>query len=194
MLWPWQENTGAFDPDLVVLGVLAQLFAGLFLASAAGKGRPRHLLMEALGGTPRNLDFLRDALYARVRGQAGAVFLLAGAGLLLTGFLIPGPGDWRLQTAGIVAEAVVAAAFIVTSNTHVERTLRRLVRQYLQQEAFAFEDHLSLTREIGELFGVPSATDDTLESYVAKVKAAVGVAVHEVSPGYRRPAGRAVLR
>ena len=56
-----------FDTDLIVLGVVAQLVASLFLGSAAEKGRPRHLLLEALGGTPGSLSFLRDAIIATCR-------------------------------------------------------------------------------------------------------------------------------
>ena len=52
MFQPFQVSSPPFNADLVVLGVVAQLLAGLFLSAAAGKGRSKHLLLEALGGTP----------------------------------------------------------------------------------------------------------------------------------------------
>lgn len=195
MAFPVQGGA-VFDTDFLVLGVVAQLFAGLFLASAAGKGKPRHLLIDALGGTPRNLDFLRDAIQARARGQAGAVFLLAGAGLILAGLLLPGPSDAKVRAGGILLETVVAGAFLSALRSHAERSLRRAVRQYLLQQPFAFQDHIALTREIGELFGVASGGDETLEGFVKKVREAVGLDAGEAGSAglIRRTATRTALR
>ncbi len=170
--------TPAFDPDLLVLGVVAHLVAGLLYGLSVGKGRPRRLLMELLGGTPRDLDYLRDAIQAKARGQAGAAYFSLGSLLLLLGFLdaFGSPGaDPRVQALGAAGLVLLAAAVLAWSDRGVARRMRRYLRDYLQQHPYPLEENVNLAREIGELFSVPHSPDETLESYVRKVRQAVGM-------------------
>ncbi|KAA3613470.1 MAG: hypothetical protein DWQ01_02805 [Planctomycetota bacterium] len=176
-----------FDVDLVMLGFASQLLAGLLLGLSVGKGRPRRLLLELLGGTPPNLDYLRDAIQAKARGQAGAVAFVLGSILLLAGFTRSSTGgDWRVQAGGAVMLGVLTVAYLIFTDHYVARTLRRYLRDHLRQHPFPFHEHVQLTREIGELFGVPGGSDDTLDGYIAKVRQAVGISDRS-SKVLRRP-------
>lgn len=165
-----------FDLDFVVLGIVSQLLAGLLLGLSVGKGRPRRLLLELLGGTPPNLDYLRDAIYAKTRGQAGSVAFLIGSALLLAGFLRPGSaGNWEFQLGGTGVLILALLAYLILADRYVAGTMRRYLRDHLREHSFPFQDHIQLTREIGELFGVQGTSEDTLESYIAKVRGALGI-------------------
>jgi len=181
-----------YSQDLLVLGLTAQLVGGLLLGSSAEKGRPRSLLLNLLGGTPPSLSFLRDALHAKTRGQAGAAFFVLGSGLLLVGFLRPGgPGDWRVEAGGVVLLLGLAVAFLQLADNYVGSTLRRYLRDHFREHPdFPFERHIALTREIGQLFGVEGGAEETLESYVRKVRVAMGLA-DPPSRILRRPGGPA---
>ncbi|MFQ5748364.1 MAG: hypothetical protein ACE5H3_02770 [Planctomycetota bacterium] len=188
MLAPFlRQAADPFHPDLIVLGIVAQLLAALFLGSSAGKGRPRHLLLETLGGTPRSLSFLRDRVHAKVRGQAGAVLFSLGSLLLLGGFLFPGPSDWRIQAGGSVLILALSLIFLSSADRYVERSLRRYLREYLREHPFPFHEHIALTREIGAVFGVEGSEEDTFDAYLHRLRAAIGIA-----PGPGRPRVRPV--
>jgi len=173
---PVLPPTFPYTPDLVVLGVVAQFLAGLLLGSSVGKGRPRRLLLDMLGGVPPNLDYLRDAIQAKFRGQAGAFFFSLGSGMLLFGFVTEGPpSDWQIQAGGTVLMVALAVLVLVLGERYGARVLRRNLRDHLREQDFPFEEHVNLTREIGAVFGVSSSPEETLESYVAKVRAAIGL-------------------
>jgi hypothetical protein len=55
--------------------------------------------------------------------------------------------------------------------------MRNAVKDHLQKHSFSFEDQIALTREIGDLFGVISSQEDTLEGYVRKVRDSLGIKI-----------------
>jgi len=161
--------------DWVFLGFLAYVLTGLFMFSSIGRGRPSYRLQVIFGTAANSLGSLRDAIHAKARGQAAALFFCLGSLLLLAGFLFPGPSSPVVLAVGGVALLALGLIYLLLLDRFVARTLRRSLRRHLQQYPFDFEGNINLTRDIGKLFGVPSGADDTLESYVAKVRAALGI-------------------
>ena len=176
-----QETTSplqgiAWNTDLLVLGFAAYILAGLFLLSSAGRGRPSYRVAAVFGTAARNLGVLRDAVQAKARGQAGAIYFVIGSGLLLAAFLMPNPLENWIFWAALGVELVVAFVFVATLRRQVELKLRSYLKTHLLDNPFAFEDNIGLTRDIGTLFGEPPQKDDTLEGYVARVRKVVGLA------------------
>ena len=64
---------------------------------------------------------------------------------------------------------------VVLQAGYVENAMRRYLLAHLREFPFSFEDNLALTREIGDLFGVSSEQQDTLESYVRKLRERLGL-------------------
>jgi hypothetical protein len=55
-------------------------------------------------------------------------------------------------------------------------SLRGYVRAYLRENPPEFETDLQLAREIGELFGIASREDETVQSYAARLRTSLGLA------------------
>ena len=70
---------------------------------------------------------------------------------------------------------VLAALVMFLLDGHVRRVMRSHLRQELTAQDFTFEDHIGLTREIGELFGIEPKQGETLDAYVRAVREALGV-------------------
>lgn len=163
------------DPNLAVLGFLAIFLGAAFFLSSVGRDRPRQRIGQMLGTKSVSLAPLRAALQSKARSQAAAAFWMIGAATLIAAFF------FRLElertflywaAGGMIA---FSAVFVAMLEGYVSGAMRRYVAAHLRQHPFDFEDHIALTREIGDLFRVRSNPEDTLESYVAKVRAALGL-------------------
>lgn len=165
----------AADPNLAVLGFLAVFFAGAFFLSSVGRDRPRQRVGAVLGAKSTSLAPLRAALQSKARSQAAALFLMIGAATLIAAFFFQlevGRSFLYWAAGGMTAFSLV---FLGLLEGYVAGAMRRYLAAHLRQHPFDFEDHLALTREIGELFKVRSHGEETLASYVAKVRLAVGL-------------------
>lgn len=174
---PLQEDplVHAADPNLAVLGFLAMFLGAAFFLSSVGRDRPRHRIGQMLGTKSVSLAPLRAALQTKARSQAAAAFWMTGAATLIAAFffhLEVGRAFLYWAAGGMV---VFSSAFLAMLEGYVSGAMRRYVAAHLRQHPFDFEDHISLTREIGDLFKVRSNPEDTLESYLAKVRAALGL-------------------
>ena len=68
------------------------------------------------------------------------------------------------------------------------QAFRRYVREYFQEQPAGLDRHGPLVREVGELFGVESREDDTVETYAARVREKARLPVREAGgAGLLRP-------
>jgi hypothetical protein len=114
-------------------------------------------------------------LQSKVRGQVGASFLLAGGLLQLASMLLKMevPAWWL--PVGAVVLAALSVILVILQGKYVENAMRRYLQTHLREFPFSFEDNLGLTREIGELFGVTGAAEDTVERYVKQLRDRLGL-------------------
>ncbi|MGB0685568.1 MAG: hypothetical protein ACPGQD_05210 [Planctomycetota bacterium] len=151
---------------LAVLGGLCVLLAGVFQLSSMGRERAGNHLHQLLGTPLTSLRPLRGTMVAKARGQAVAVFLMLAALCLIGDRLAADSLPSWLLLLGVAVLVVATGLFLLLLNRYVDNHMRR----HLRQHPFSFEDHIALTREIGALFGMPSTTEDTLESYVRRLR------------------------
>ncbi len=71
--------------------------------------------------------------------------------------------------------AVLVIALLVLGWWWSLWVFRRYVRKYFQGNPPDFEADLEMAREVGELFGITSHGDDTVHSYVERLRARVKV-------------------
>jgi len=107
-----------------------------------------------------------------VQVNVGFGFLLTGFGLQLYGHYSPLPAgvekEFPALWIGIVV--VLAVLLLLASWWWSLLAFRRYVREYFRTNPADFEADLALAREVGELFGLVSHADDTVESYVARLR------------------------
>lgn len=180
-VWEWTIPIGSgpsifSDPDLLVFGLICQLLGAAFLFSSIGRGRPSNLVNLTFKGTSHSLGPLRNALHAKVRGHAAALFFFFSVCLLFASMVFPAQaGSLRVQGLGAAGLILFAGAFALLLDGWISRAMRSYLRDHFRRQPFSFEDHIALTREVGDLFDVPSNTEDTLEAYVARVRGALGI-------------------
>jgi len=169
--WP----TTPVEGGLAILGGFCVLLAGVFQLSSMGRDRAQNHLHTVLGTPVTSLHPLRGAMVAKARGQAVAVFLMLAAVCLIADRLqLTEPSAWLLW-GGAAALLVLSGVFLVILGPYVETSMKRHLLAHLRQFPFSFEDNISLTREIGALFGMPSTSEDTLEDYVRRLRVKLGL-------------------
>lgn len=172
---PLRQALSSPEPTLIGLGSCCLLLAGGFCFSGAGRDRAQFRTTLVLGTMVTSLRPLRAALQSKVRGQVGSCFL-AGAGLL---FLAAVTMDWEVPAmvlpVGAVFLLALSVILVFLQGKYVENAMRRYLQTHLREFPFSFEDNLGLTREIGELFGVTGAAEDTVERYVKHLREKLGL-------------------
>jgi hypothetical protein len=178
-----QEIVLTLCTDWVVLGLVCYFLAGVFMITSVGRGRPRTRAQFVLGMSPESLTGLRASVMAKGRSLVAAIYFLSGTALQLAAVLLPGPSNPSIQFWGSVGLIFIGGTLMFLLDGHVDRVMRSHLRTQLRTNQFAFEDHIQLTREIGDLFGVEATQTDTLENYIRSVRDAIGIPDRPRVPG-----------
>ncbi|MFT7487470.1 MAG: hypothetical protein ACI9F9_003331 [Candidatus Paceibacteria bacterium] len=162
-------------PDWMGIGLVLAIVGSFLLANSILFRHPRQLVVERFGRETQELRNIREYIFHRVQVNVGFGFLLGGFGLQLYGHYSPMPAgverEFPALWIGIVV--VLAVLLLLASWWWSLRAFRRYVREYFRTHPADFEANLGLAREVGELFGIASHADDTVESYVARLNVLV---------------------
>jgi len=170
------------NPELVVVGLTCNVVGVFFLANSIRFREPRKALRDSLGVAGRSLLKVRDTALNNMQVIIGFLFLT-------TGFLLQVVAHWDMKVTtllsciGIIAFAGAVYAIGAYSS---RRAFRRLLREFFQSQPWSFQDDMELTKEIGEILGVPHTKDMTVEVYVHRVRQALGVKHDPKSVGAER--------
>ncbi len=177
------------SPELAVVGLTCNVVGVFFLANSIRFREPKKALEDALGAGVRSLMRVRDTALNNMQVIIGFLFLT-------TGFLLQVVAQWdmELSTLAFCASIIVFAAAVYAVGAYSSRrAFRRLLREYFQTAEWSFTDDMALTKEIGELLGVPHSKDMTVESYVQRVRQALGVPAQTKAPTLADRARRIAL-
>lgn len=159
------------NPELALVGLTCNVVGVFFLANSIRFRDPSKALSDALGVGGRSLLKVRDTALNNMQVIIGFLFLTAG-------FLLQIVAQWDQQLttllwcAGIIA---CACAVYGVGAYNSRRAFRKLLREFFQAHHWSFGDDMELTKEIGEILGVPMGKDMTVEAYVHRVREALGV-------------------
>ena len=171
------------NPELAVVGLTCNVVGVFFLANSIRFREPRKALEDALGTGGRSLLKVRDTALNNMQVIIGFLFLT-------TGYLLQVVAKWDMALTTLLLCAAIlgfAGAVYAIGAYSSRRAFRKLLREFFQSEQWSFQDDMELTKEIGEILGVPLAKDMTVEAYVHKVRQALGVThTGKPSPGPER--------
>ena len=91
-------------------------------------------------------------------------------------FDVPGAGNTQIvnfpDVGPVNAVGMTALCGILNylSRLWSKAAFKRLVHEVVTEYQWPFEENMVLTREIGKLLGVPQRDDDTVESYVSRIR------------------------
>ncbi|MCA8975817.1 MAG: hypothetical protein KDC98_13930 [Planctomycetes bacterium] len=158
------------SPELAVVGLTCNVVGVFFLANSIRFREPRKALADALGVGVKSVMRIRDTALNNMQVMLGFLFLT-------TGFLLQVVAQWNMELSTLilcVAIIVFACAVYGIGAYSSRRAFRKLLREFFQSEEWSFDD-MDLTKEIGEILGVPHTKDMTVEVYVHRVRQALGV-------------------
>jgi len=174
--------------DWESLGLVLSILGCFLLANGVLLRDPRSLLAQRLARATPPLRTLRELVFQRVQTGLGLLFLSGGFALQLVGRSLPEregpdlPGSIALWVGVIV---VVGVALEVLGWWWSLFSFRRQVGRFLRADPPDLAADVILARELGELFGVRSHETDTVQSYLERVHAAIGLAAPRRTPRRR---------
>jgi hypothetical protein len=175
------EAAGA-EVDWVGLGLLLAIAGAFLLAAGILFHSPRDLIEDRLGG-PRGLARVRDPIFQRVQLGLGFAFLLAGFGLELFGRRAgsagaaqdAGPSGATIPAFWIGVVVLAAVGLSASGWWWSNVALRRHLRAFLREHPPDLEADLAFAREIGELYGVRPQAEDSVQSFLARLRRELGL-------------------
>jgi len=164
-------------PDWQALGLACAILGCFLVANAILFRHPRRLVREFFGTVAPRLHSIRDYIFHRSQTHLGFLYLMLGFGLMLFGRLSPpGPGEAPSLPVVWVGILVLSAALLEGLSWWWSRRLfRRYVRAQLVAQPHDFGGDMRTAVEVGELFDVEARPEDTVQTYMARLRVAVGV-------------------
>lgn len=172
-------STGAASfgpPDWSSLGLVLCVVGSLLIANGILFRNPKTLVAERLGRASHEIRRIREFVFHRVQMSLGFLFLVAGFSAQIYGRASPQAAGEGSPALWIGAVVVLAIALEVGGWWWSLRSLRGHVRAHLREFPPDFETDTNLAREIGELFGLESTQDETVQSYAARLRSQLGLA------------------
>lgn len=190
--------------DAVGVGLVLASVGGFLLANSIVFRHPRTLLAEFFGGRRGKLISIRGYIFHRLQIHLGFLFLLLGFGFQLYGhYHVPAADALAAEVPETartgfplpwVGYVLLAVGVLEVGGWLLSHALfKRYLREHFRESPPDLESDFELTRELGELFGIPSTGDDTVQGYLQRVRRAIGLDP-EVSPAKRSPTEVAAFR
>jgi hypothetical protein len=173
----------AHEPDWIGIGLVLSVVGSFLLGNAILFRHPRTLVEDFFGARTLRLHAIREYVFHRAQVAVGFTFLVGGFGVQLLGRYRPPPAtaEREFPLAWVGAILVFSIALLALAWWWARYSFRRHVREHLRREPPDFEADLRLAREVGDLFGVGSEKDDTVQSYLERLHRAL-----ELPPPERR--------
>ncbi len=175
-----QESTQSLaQPDWIVVGLVLAIVGSFFLANAILFRHPRSLVREHFGAAAARLRSIREYIFHRLQIHLGFLFLMSGLGMQLYGQFHPAPPGSPFPTKWVGVIVLTAVVLEITGWWLSHRLFRGYVREYFVDHPVDLGANMPLARELGALFGIESSGDDTVQSYVARLRRQIGLPAPE---------------
>jgi hypothetical protein len=174
----WLSGILPGPEDAFGLGLVLVLIGGFLLANSVLLRHPRAMVAEHFGGPRARLSSMRGVIFHRLQVHLGFLFLLIGFALQIYGHYGASgaaPPVHVFPKVWVVA-IVVAVVCLELGGWWLSHALfLRYVREHFRAHPPALEGDLALARELGDLFGIQSEGNDSVQSYLARIRRRIGL-------------------
>ena len=179
------------DPSAVrVIALCSCVLGSFFLAKSISTRSPKYMLHELLSFKVNRSKFFRKYVTQKLEVVVGFVCLLAGFGLLIyleiqalrdqEASVLPGFANWWLVVGLTLAAMLIIALLLNRVCAFFSgKIFVELMRFMMERHGFQLQNDKSLVLELGRLMKVKRQDSDTIESYGARIRQRMGVAVPE---------------
>ena len=183
------QDAPTYPPDWQALGLACAILGCFLVANAILFRHPRRLVREFFGSVQPRLHSIRDYIFHRSQTHLGFFYLMLGFGLMLYGRLVPPPEGVTPSLPAVWLGGLVLSAALLEGLSWwwSRRAFRRYVRAQLLYQPHDFGGDMRTAVEVGELFDVEARPEDTVQTYMVRLREAVGVPAPE--RGAERPGG-----
>ncbi len=165
------------DADYDFLGLVLATVGLFFICCAVQHKKPRHILEEAFGIYRGRLRELKTSVFKRNQVVMGYLCVVVAIVLNIYGASKPGTAGIvdGLGTVGQIVALITLIAALCGILNYLSRlwskaSFKRLVYEVVTEYQWPFEDNMVLTKEIGKLLQIPQKEEDTVESYVSRIR------------------------
>ena len=176
-------GAGPWGPDWGELGLVLAIVGSFLIASGILFRDPRSLLEERFGPSALRLRTVRELVFHRVQMALGFAFLIGGFSLqLLDRARAAGDGASELASSGqaegstalwVGGLLVLVILLEIVGWWWSMLSIRRALRRWLVEHPGRLDADAHFAREVGELYGIASHGNDTVQSYVARLRRAL---------------------
>ncbi|MCA9319392.1 MAG: hypothetical protein KDB53_01590 [Planctomycetes bacterium] len=163
--------------DFDFLGLALATVGLFFICCATLHKKPRHILEEAFGIYRGGLRDLKSSVFKRNQVVLGFLCVVLAIVVNIFGESHPDNAGFMasIDTPRQIAILLVGMTALCGILNYLSRlwskaAFKRLVHEVVTEYQWPFEENMVLTREIGKLLGVPQRDDDTVESYVSRIR------------------------
>lgn len=167
--------------ELAIIGLTSNLVGVFLLANSIVFRRQRKVVEEFFGVGAGSLNVIRDYSLNKVQVVIGFLFL--NTGFLLQGFALLDQirAHWLTAVICLGMVGLAGVAYFI-GLTYSRRSFRRHLCEFFQKNSWDFHENMALTKDIGQTLGVPHKQDESVEEYVRKVVAKLGLAEDRAVP------------
>ena len=180
------------DPSAVrVIALCSCVLGTFFLAKSISTRSPKYMLHELLSFKVNRIKFFRKYVTQKLEVVVGFVCLLAGFGLMIyleiqalrdqqdSGAMHGFANWWLVIGLTLAAMLIIAALLNRVCAFFSGKIFVELMRFMMEPHGFQRQNDKSLVLELGRLMKVKRQDSDTIESYGARIRQRMGVAVPE---------------
>ncbi len=154
---------------VTVIGLAMNVVGIFFLANSIIFRRPKKVLAEFFGVEKSSLYTIKDYVLNKIQVVIGFLFLTGG-------FILQAAGAWssikdQASVLFICGGIFIIAVLVYIIGAHYSRrSFRKYLMNFFKDHEWSFTANMQLTKEIGEIFGIPHDPDETVEAYAYKVR------------------------
>jgi hypothetical protein len=165
---------------LDIVGQCLSILGAFFLAKSLLWKAPRYLMRELIGVPVDRYKTFRHYIAGRIEAILGFAFLAVGAGFQMASTVQQADAGRSRGLLFWIAMALLGIALIAALLYWVVHRIARrvfldLFVEQVKGRNWPFQEDPELLRELGEMLNLPRGPDDTVDSYQARVRDALGL-------------------